>query len=391
MIPRRAAADLRDRLDSSAAVVLIGPRQVGKTTLARDLADDWESGAAYLDLERPSDRRRLDDPVAFLSRQAPKLSVLDEVQRMPELMEALRGVIDDNRRAGFRSGQFLLLGSAALDVVRSSESLAGRVSYLELTGVNVDEAADAGIDADTLWLRGGFPESLTARDDAASLRWRQDIIRAYLERDVPMFAPMIPAETLRRLWTMLAHMSGGLLNASRLGDGLGISGQTASRYIDLLADLMLVRRLNPWFVNVGKRVTKAPKVHVRDPGLLHALLGLETLDDVLGHPAAGHSYESFVVECLIDAAGDRFEPYHYRTARGDELDLVLVRGGRVEFAIEVKRSTAPSIGAGFHRAAHDVEASERWIVHPGVDGGAYPAGEATVIGIHEAVQRLRGA
>lgn len=390
MIPRKADPLVRARLATTPAVVLLGPRQVGKTTLARDVADDWPGGAAYLDLERPADARRLSDPDAYLRSLAPRLAVLDEVQRAPFLTETLRGVIDDNRRAGFRDGQFLLLGSAALDVVRqSSESLAGRVSFVELTGINVDEAHEAAIDVRTLWSRGGFPDSLTADDDEVSLRWRHDLIRSYLERDVPMFAPRVPATSLRRLWTMLAHSTGSLLNASRLAQGMGVSSPTVSRYVDLLADLGLVRVLAPWHANVGKRVTKSPKVHVRDTGLLHALLDIESLDMLLGHPVVGASFESFVVECLATAAEGRYQPYHYRTARGDEIDLVLVRGGRPDVVVEVKLSTAPSVSAGFHRAAEDLEAPHRYVVYSG--DGEYRANGVTVIGLHELVERLRSS
>lgn len=388
MIPRVAARELASLLDESAAVVLLGPRQVGKTTLARDVVDARPERATYLDLERTADRRRLDDADAYLRAQAPRLVVLDEIHRAPGLFETLRGVIDENRREGFRYGQFLLLGSASLDLVHmSSESLAGRVAHLDLAGVNLDEAAAAGIDADTLWLRGGFPDSLTAASDRASLRWRADLIRSYLERDVPMFAPRIPAETLRRLWTMVAHTSGGLLNASRLAAGLGVSGPTVSSYLDLLADLGLVRLLQPWHVNVGKRVTKSPKVFVRDTGLLHALLEIDTLDALLGHPAVGPSYESFVVETVATATD--MSPFHYRTARGDEVDLVLVRSGRPHAAIEVKRSTAPAVGAGFHRACDDLDVPHRFVVHPDTDRPAYENSGVTVIGHGELIARLR--
>jgi predicted AAA+ superfamily ATPase len=388
MIPRRGLSVVRDRLASASAVVLLGPRQVGKTTLAREVADSWPGGSMYLDLERPAYQRRLSDADAYLRALAPRLVVLDEVHRMPILPETLRGIIDENRRTGFRHGQFLLLGSASLDVAgMSSESLAGRVSYLDLGGVNVDEAGEAGIAPDELWVRGGFPDSLTAVDDDASLRWRQDLIRSYLEREIPLFAPRIPATTMGRLWTMLAHGSGGLFNASRLAQALGVSSPTVSRYVDLLADLGLVRRLHPWHPNTSKRVTKSPKLHVRDSGLLHALLDIGSLHELLGHPVAGQSYEGFVVECLIAAAGDRYQPYHYRTARGDEADLVLVRGGIPEIVVEVKRSTAPSVSAGFHRAVEDLGAKECFVVHPGDD--RYFAEGVDVIGLAPLVELLR--
>ena len=436
VIGRTIERTVEHRLGTNAAVVLLGPRQVGKTTLARDVAERWPAGAVYLDLERPADRRRLEDPDAYLRSQAPRLVVLDEVHRVPNLFEVLRGVIDDNRRAGSPNGQFLLLGSASLDLIRmSSESLAGRVAHLDMGGVTVDEAAHVGIDADTLWVRGGYPLSLTALDDRDSAQWRADLLRSYLERDVPMFAPRIPAETLRRLWTMLAHHSGQVLNVSRLATGLGVSSPTAGRYVDLLVDLGLVRRVPAWHTNVGKRLVKSPKVFVRDSGLLHSLLELVDLGAVLGHPAAGSSYESFVVENVIAAAGAEFQPYHYRTATGDEVDLVLVRGGRPSIVIEVKRSTAPKLSAGARRAFSDLAAEHSYLVHPDVatsrsaaagaatggpdndlngasayddgayddgayddgayddgayDDGAYDDGGVTVIGLTALVRRLRG-
>lgn len=390
MIRRILRGELEARLAATAAVTLLGPRQIGKTTLARDVAEGWPSGHVYLDLERPADLRRLEDPDAFLRAQRPRLVVLDEIHRTPGLFEVLRGVIDDNRRAGFRHGQFLLLGSASLDLIRfSSESLAGRVAHLHLAGVGVDEAAQDGSNLETVWVRGGYPDSLTAPTERASLLWRQDLITAYLERDVPVFAPRIPAETLRRLWTMLAHSSGGLLNASRLAAGLGVSGPTVDRYVDLLVDLGLVRRLQPWHTNTGKRLTKSPKVFVRDTGLLHALLEIEDLHQLLGHPSVGPSFESLAIENLTQAAGAGRRPFHYRTARGDEVDLVLTKAGHPCVAIEVKRSTAPSVSAGFHRGVADLDTPHRYVVHPG-DGPAYHTGGGViVIGLTALVGHLR--
>lgn len=388
-IVRHLEETVAARLRTNAAVVLLGPRQVGKTTMARDLAERWPTGSTYLDLERPADRRRLDDADAYLRSQVPRLVVLDEVHRVPGLFEVLRGVIDENRRAGMANGQFLLLGSASLDVIQlSSESLAGRVAHLELGGVTADEAAVAGIDADTLWFRGGFPLSVTAPTDSDSAQWRADLVRSYLERDVPMFAPRIPAETLRRLWTMLAHHSGGILNASRLAAGLGVSSPTVGRYVDLLTDLGLLRRVPAWHANLGKRLVKAPKVYVRDTGLLHSLLELDDLNAVLGHPSAGPSYESFVVDNVIAAAGGRFQAHHYRTAVGDEVDLVLVRGGRPVIGVEIKRSTSPTPSSGTRRAFRDLAVDSAYLVHPDT-GPAYDSDGLTVIGLTELVQRLR--
>lgn len=367
MISRNIESVVRTRLATVVpAAVLLGPRQVGKTTLARKIAADWPGGAVYLDMERPADRGRLDDADAYLRAQSGKLVVIDEIHRAQGLFEVLRGIIDDRRAAGERFGHFLLLGSAALELMRqSSETLAGRVAYLEIGPVDILEAGAAGIDAQTLWVRGGFPESLLAQGDGPSLDWRRDFIRSYLERDVPMFAPRMPVQTLGRLWTMLAHQQGGLLNQARLASSLGVSAPTVTRYVDLMVDLQLVRRLPPWSGNVGKRLVKAPKTYVRDSGIVHALLDLETWNDVVGHPAAGPGYEGFVIENLIQCAGPRWRPYFYRTHDGAEIDLLLERGGQPEMAIEVKRSSAPSLDKGFGIACDDLGLRKRYVVYPG--------------------------
>lgn len=392
MIDRRIESTLRHRLSSVVpAAVLLGPRQVGKTTLARRVADSWPTGAVYLDMERPADRRRLDDADAYLRAQAPKLVVIDEIHRVPELFAILRGVIDDRRAQGQRFGHFLLLGSASLDLMQqSSESLAGRVTCLDMNPVDGPEAAAAGIEPDALWCRGGFPDSLLAQDDRGSYEWRLDFIRSYLERDVPMFAPRMPSQTLSRLWTMLAHLQGGLLNASQLAASLGVASPTVGRYIDLLADLQLVRRLQPWSANVGKRLVKTPKVYVRDSGIAHALLGLGDLDAVLGHPVVGGSYEGFVLETLIGALPPNVSPHFYRTSDGSEIDLLLVQGERPIMAIEVKRSTAPAISRGFGLACDDLNVEQRWAVYPGTERIAVRRG-AQAVGLVELAQRLAQA
>jgi len=392
MIDRRIESTLRHRLSSVVpAAVLLGPRQVGKTTLARRVADSWPTGAVYLDMERPADRRRLDDADAYLRAQAPKLVVIDEIHRVPELFSILRGVIDDRRAQGQRYGHFLLLGSASLDLMQqSSESLAGRVTCLDMNPVDGLEAAAAGIEPDALWCRGGFPDSLLARDDRSSYEWRLDFIRSYLERDVPMFAPRMPSQTLGRLWTMLAHLQGGLLNASQLAASLGVASPAVGRYIDLLADLQLVRRLQPWSANVGKRLVKTPKVYVRDSGIVHALLGLGELDAVLGHPVAGGSYEGFVLETLIGALPPKVSPHFYRTSDGSEIDLLLIQGERPIMAIEVKRSTAPAISRGFGLACDDLNVEQRWAVYPGTERFAVRRG-AQAVGLVELAQRLAQA
>ena len=383
-IPRQIAQVVRQRLSqASPAVVLLGPRQVGKTTLARQIAADWPQGALYLDMEMPSDRQRLSDAEAYLRAQSPKLVVVDEIHRVPELFAVLRGLIDERRASGQRFGHFLLLGSASLDLMRqSSESLAGRVAYLEMGAITADEAQAAQLPLDQLWSRGGFPDSTLAGTDALSLMWRQDFIRSYLERDVPMFAPRMPAQTLGRLWTMLAHQQGGLLNQARLAASLDVTAPTLTRYVDLLVDLQLVRRLMPWSVNLGKRLVKSPKVYVRDSGLVHALLGLQTTDDLLGHPVLGASFEGWVIETLVQRLPADARAWFYRSHQGAEIDLLIERGGRPQIAIEVKRSSAPSPGKGFAQACDDLGVAQRWLVYPGTE--RYPLRHgAQAIGVVE--------
>ncbi len=347
------------------AVVLIGPRQAGKTTLA--LAEQARRGdALYLDLELPSARRQLDDPEAFLLARRQRLVILDEVQRLPDLFAILRGVIDLRRREGEAAGQFLLLGSASGALLRqTSESLAGRVAQLELPPFLAREVLVGndipGLHA--LWARGGFPLSWLAEHDGASLAWRDAFITTYLERDIPALGPRIPATTLRRLWTMLAHAQGGLLNQAQLAGSLAVSGQTVARYIDLLCDLMLVRRLPAWHGNAGKRLVRAPKVYVRDSGLVHALLGLADLEAVLAHPVAGASWEGFVMEQLL-AAYPEAEASFYRTSHGAEADLVLRFRDGETWVVEIKRSSAPTVSKGFHLAAADVGARRKLLVAP---------------------------
>ncbi len=387
MIPRLAEAEIRDALGRQAAVAIIGPRQVGKTTLAQEIAEGQPS--VYLDLESPQDRARLQEPELYFEQQAGKLVILDEIHRVPDLFQPLRGVIDRARRAGRRTGLFLILGSASIDLLRQSgETLAGRIAYVNLTPVTALEVDADRRSQERLWLRGGFPDSLLARSDKDSFAYRRDLVRTYLERDVPQFGPRIPAETLHRLWTMLAHNQGQLLNASRLAASLEVSSPTISRYIDLLADLLLVRRLPPLIGNAGKRLVKSPKVYVRDSGLVHSLLGLPTLNDVLGHPVAGSSWEGFVLETLLAAAPDASASF-YRTAAGAEVDLVLELGGRQgRWAIEIKRSASPSVSKGLHNAIQDLKPSRTLIVHAGED--SFPLKDGVeAIGLGMLGERIR--
>ena len=370
MIERRIAAELAERLETSPAVALLGPRQVGKTTLARMIGDQRPS--VYLDLESDADRARLTDPELYLASHEDKLVILDEVHRLPGLFQILRGLIDEGRRKGLRTGRFLLLGSASPDLLRQSgESLAGRISYLEMGPIDGLEVPFE--DLPDLWNRGGFPDSFLAGNDRLSQRWRQDFVRTYLERVVPMLGPRIAAETLRRFWTMLAHHQSGLLNAAEFARALGVDGKTVAAYLDLLVDLLLVRRLEPWHANVGKRLVKSPRVYVRDSGHVHTHLGLATLEDVLGHPVAGASWEGFVIETLIAAAPEGTQANFYRTAAGAEIDLLLALPGGALWAIEIKRSLAPAVGRGFHHACADLNLARRIVIYPGQE--SYPLRE----------------
>lgn len=395
MIPRRLSPLVLRRLAEFPAVGLLGPRQVGKSTLAQSIAQEVSGRTRqpdYLDLENPADQAKLEDAGAFLRARFDRLVVIDEVQRAPGLFQVLRGVIDDNIRAGRETGQFLLLGSASIELLKqSSESLAGRIAYLELGPIDVTEVSSA--QAEALWVRGGFPRSFLAKSDEASASWREAFITTYLERDIPQLGPRIPATTLRRFWTMLAHRQGALLNAAELARALAVDGKTVAKYLDLMVDLLMVRRLQPLHANVGKRLTKSPKTYVRDSGLVHSLLRLDTLDDVLGHPVAGGSWEGHVIEALISVAPPRTDASFYRTSAGAELDLVLDMPGGERWAIEIKRSSAPKIEKGFHAAMEDVQPSRAYIVYGGHERYAKGNG-VEAIGLRELAtilsERTRG-
>ena len=367
MIERSALANLREDLTHYPAVALLGPRQSGKTTMAHQLARPGHS--VYLDLESELDRAKLASPELYLGERLDRLVVLDEVHRVPGLFPVLRGLIDRARREGHRSGLYLLLGSASLDLLQQAgESLAGRVAYRELTPFHALELPETELTR--LWVRGGFPDSHLARTPAVSLQWRRDFIRTYAERDVALLGGRVGSDALQRLWRMLAHQQGGLFNASVLARSLGLDTRTVNRYIDLLVQMFLLRRLEPWHVNLGKRLTKSPTLYVRDSGLLHALLGLPDEETLLGHPAVGASWEGFVLENLITAAGPNASAHFYRTNAGAEIDLLLRWPDGECWAIEVKRSLSPKLERGFYVACDDLKPSRQWVVYPGKDSFA---------------------
>ncbi|MEY4711766.1 MAG: hypothetical protein RIS88_1216 [Pseudomonadota bacterium] len=385
MYPRLLASQLSDELAFSPAVALLGPRQVGKTTLALELGR--RRPHVYLDLESDRDRSKLAEAELYLEGHLDKLVILDEVHRAPGLFPVLRGLIDQARRAGHGAGRYLLLGSASLDVLQQSgETLAGRIAYLELAPLNLLETGAQAQDA--LWLRGGFPSSVGAPTDARSLQWRENFIRTYLERDIPQFGPRIAAETLRRFWTMLAHHQGGLLNVAQLARNLGVDAKTVNGYIGLLCDLLLVRRLQPWHTNTGKRLVKAPKVYVRDTGLLHALLRIGSREQLLSHMGVGASWESHCLENLMSCAPPGVTGYFYRTSAGAEIDLLLVWPSGELWAVEFKRSLSPKVERGFHSACDDLQPTRKWVVYPGQE--AYPlAADIQAVSLHGLCEKLR--
>ena len=355
MLDRYLRQSIEQLLSEQAAVALLGPRQAGKTTLAHQIAESRES--IYFDLENPEDLAVLDNPGQLLSRYSEKLVILDEIQRLPGLFEPIRGLIDAYRRQGQGTGKFLFLGSASMDLLRqTSESLAGRIAYRELGPLNLLETADNSAETvNNLWLRGGFPNAFLANSGRASMTWRRDFVRTWLERDIPQFDSRVPGETLRRFWTMLAHNQGGLLNTAKLAASLAIDTRTLNRYLDLLVDLLLVRRLQPWHGNSKKRLVRSPKLYLRDSGIVHCLLNLGSLEAVLGHPVAGMSWEGMVVENILAVAPDWVQPFFYRTVRGAEIDLVLEFDPDRRWAIEIKRAlTQPRPSIGFHHGCEDL-------------------------------------
>jgi predicted AAA+ superfamily ATPase len=359
MINRRLLSNLTQSLLEFPAVALLGPRQTGKTTLAKIVAAQYPD-SMYLDLERPSELAKLTDPELFLSRYADRLIVLDEIQRQPELFPLLRALIDENRRPG----RFLLLGSASPHLLRqASESLAGRISFHELAPFDVSEIAPAHGELQHFWLRGGYPPSWLAKTEQASFAWRESFISTHLERDIPSFGIRVPGSTMRRFWQMLAHLHGQLWNASRLASGFGVSAPTVQHYLDILEATYMVRRLLPLHANLGKRLVKSPKIYLRDSGLLHALLGVSNLNELSGHPVLGASWEGWALEQIAQLLGPQWQLSFYRTAAGAEMDVIAERGNR-KIGFEIKFSSAPKLTKGGWAAIADLNLSQTYVVAP---------------------------
>ena len=393
MYKRECTERIINRLGQNPTVAILGPRQIGKTTLAHEVAEITSRNgqpSIYLDLESPEDFQKLQDPAPYLAQHADKLIILDEVQRYPDLFNALRGIIDQRRREGRGNGRFLILGSATNDLLKqSSESLAGRIHYTELAGLNPFEIESPGGEPlQQLWMRGGFPDSYAATGDQASYDWRQNFIRTYLERDIPQLGSRIPATTLTRFWTMLAHTQGELLNASKLASALGVESVTISRYIDLMSDLLLVRRLEPWHGNVKKRLVKSPRVYVRDSGLVHSLLRINDYEELSGHPIRGKSWEGFVIETILNALPAGVYASFYRTAAGAEIDLVISFGIDEHWAIEIKASHTPTLEKGFHMACEDIKAKQKFVIYTGED--KFPARHNTeILSLAHFIEKLK--
>jgi predicted AAA+ superfamily ATPase len=387
MLRRQITEKLQFAIAQVPAVVLLGARQVGKTTLAKAIAKGFNS--IYLDLEAPEDLLKLSDPTSFLSAHADKLVIVDEIQRSPDLFPVLRGLIDKNREQGRRSGQFLLLGSASMDLMRqSSESLAGSISYIEMSGLNVAEIVGNKDGRQNLWLRGGFPDSYLAADDDLAMDWLENLVRTYLERDVPQIGFRVPAARLRRLWTMMAHLQGETINYSKLASNLEVDAKTVTNYIDILTDLLLVRRLEPWHTNVKKRLVKSPRYYVRDSGILHRLLGINYYDALLSNPVLGKSWEGFAIENIHSVLPSRAETYFYRTAAGAEIDLVINMPSSETWAVEIKHGVAPKIGKHYSNTCDDVGAAHKYILYGGDD--EFPVGnDVRIISLAGLMEKLQ--
>ncbi|MCG2712732.1 MAG: ATP-binding protein [Candidatus Omnitrophica bacterium] len=370
MIKREIQNTVIKSLKNFPVVGILGPRQVGKTTLAREIQKKYKSKAVYLDLELPSDINKLQEPELYLNQYADSLVIIDEIQRMPSLFPLLRALVDKNRIPG----RFLILGSASLDLMKNaSETLAGRIIYYELTPFYLKEVGVNEKIVNNLWLRGGYPNSYLARSNALSVSWRESFIKTYLQRDIPQLGIRVPSTQLRKFWMMLAHFQGQLWNASQIAGSMGVSAPSVKHYLDILEETFIVTQLFPYYSNLKKRLVKSQKVYIRDSGLLHTLLNIKAIDELQGHPALGKSWEGFVIEQINNMLPENYEKYFYRTSAGAELDLVIFKSYRNPVAIEIKYSSNPVVSRGFWNAFEDLNCGKGYIVYPGKE--SYPVGK----------------
>lgn len=393
MIARDLEPKLLNAITNMPVVALVGPRQVGKTTLALQIArQNLDKKSSYLDLELDTDLSKLDDTESYLRRFENQFLIIDEVQRKPDLFRVLRGLVDIRKRAGENAAQFLLLGSASRDLLQqSSETLAGRIRYLELSPFSVPEIYKndpLGFNPQKLWFRGGFPNSYLAATDHESWEWLNDFISSYVERDIPLMGPRVSATRMKTFWTMLAHYHGQQVVLSELGKSLEVSHSTIRSYLDILTDFYMVRQIQPWAGNTKKRLIKSPKIYLRDTGLLHKLLNISDFDTLLGHPVVGASWEGFVAENIIVNLSNKWQYSYYRTTTQTEIDLVLEGPGNQVWAVEIKRSAAPSLSKGFHAACEDIGATQKLVIYSGVE--RFPMSEGTeAIGLVEFLNLIK--
>ncbi len=392
MIHREKYHQLVDALNTMPVVALIGPRQVGKTTLALEVAKHYNKPVTYIDLELDSDFNKLTDAEAYINRFSNHLLIIDEIQRKPDLFRILRGIIDKRKRAGELFGQFLLLGSASSNLIQnSSESLAGRIRYLELSTFTLTELQKnekSSFDINKLWLRGGFPDSYLATDDNESMNWRRDFFTTYVERDISTMGSRVSSMLLKRFWKMLAHYHANQINYSEFGRSLEVSHTSIKNYLNLLTDFYMLRQIQPWSGNIKKRLVKSPKIYFRDSGILHSLLNIPDTESLFSHPKIGASWEGFVIENIINQLNENWEYSYFRTTNQSEIDLVLTTPKNNVWAIEIKRSSAPKVTRGYHEACKDIGATHKWVVNANNDRYPLPGG-TEVIGIIEFLEIIR--
>ena len=362
MFQRKSALEIRHQLGLSPAVAILGARQIGKTTLAKQIAAEFPD-SIYLDLENAQARAKLDQANVFFEANRHRLVVLDEIQNAPELFSTMRGEIDADRRPG----RFLILGSASFKLLQQSQSLAGRLALVDMAPLLLSEVHQSFEDIQTLWVRGGFPGSYTATQDDASWLWRDAFVRHFLHTDLPALGINVEPELMRRFWRMVAHLHGQLFNASSIAASLGVSSPTVTRYLDHLVQSLMLRRLEPFHANLGKRLVKSPKIYVRDSGLLHYLLGMRNVHDLMGHPNTGASWEGFCIEQICNHLPTGASVSFYRTAAGAELDVV-VETGRETTGFEIKFSSAPKVSKGFWQACEDIGVHKAYVMAPVQEG-----------------------